>query len=252
MTQKQSGAYKEYLSTLNPVTKLMLFFMIIAGVVIIPLTDVLRLSITMLLLLFAGFYLSGKFKRILKSAVRFYPMVFFISIMTLFKTVETENPLINVWGLNIYKTSVMEFIGLNIKMVTMLIASMIFAFSTSIISLANSLKSVHFPEKIISIIFLANRFIVISGDEIRKLGKSFRSRHIVISKKDTFRYVKNLFITSFLKLFNRNERIYMALSSRGFKGHFTVNMGNTFSKDDLISVVVTFSCIILLINSGLL
>jgi cobalt/nickel transport system permease protein len=62
------------------------------------------------------------------------------------------------------------------------------------------------------------RFIFLIIDEVERLQIGYSSRYIYLPLRSRLKMLAGLIATLFIRTYERGERIYLAMESRGFKG----------------------------------
>lgn len=233
-----------FIEGLNPLVKLIVLIVLVAVLLFIPLSDwVKNYSILISVLLFIAF--SKNRKKIIKRSLLFSPMILVITFMTPFKG--DGGSWISFYGVSIYKTGMINFVSLIAKMFSILLFANLFALTTSILGLIGTLKSVRVPDKLLSILFLVNRFIALFQKDIFERGRALKSRQIKLPKLIFLKYLVNFLVTIFLDLFEKNERIFNSLYSRGFVGKITSRSELSWEAKDFISLMIFLMLVLIVV-----
>lgn len=137
----------------------------------------------------------------------------------------------NDLSINSYKL-IMLF-SLVSKTVLSYLFSLVLLFSTSFVSLMEAFEKLGVPRLFVMIANFAYRYQFIIVDETERLVRSRNSRlwqPRFITQARTVGYMVG---TLFLRSYERSERVYMAMSSRGFAGRFVANQEMRLKFGDL-------------------
>ncbi|MBU1099756.1 MAG: energy-coupling factor transporter transmembrane protein EcfT [Bacteroidetes bacterium] len=244
MSNKSRNENYGIVDGVHPLAKLIILFMLIGTVLFIPLNDCMK-NIFVLMGLFLFISLSKFRKKIIKKALLFSPMIFVITFLVPFKG--TGDSLVTILGFSVFKTGLFNFASLIAKMFSLLLFANFFAATTSILDLVSSLQSIKVPDKLLSILFLVNRFIAMFQKDVLERGRAFRSRQIKMPKLMFLKYIISFLATIFMDLFEKNERIFNSLYSRGFAGKITSKNQLMWARRDSINLMIflLFICLLL-------
>jgi len=211
-----SSRYYEHNSiihTLNPTLKLLnIIFFIIILVSIQHYTCFEFLLFTTIAILITNLA-KIPFEKILKEIIIFVPFLFFILLFALFK----EGDSFFKYGLiNITYTGIHTFFSLFIKSILSITMMLILIMTTPFIQILRSLKDLHVPDEIILIFFFLYRYSILFIKEINRLLNAMKIRSVDLSSLDLLKNFGSVIGVVFIRTFERAERIYQAMLSRGF------------------------------------
>lgn len=138
----------------------------------------------------------------------------------------------NDLSINSYKL-IMLF-SLVSKTVLSYLFSLVMLFSTSFVSLMEAFEKLGVPKLFVMIANFAYRYQFIIVDETERLARSRNSRlwqPRFITQAKTIGYMVG---TLFLRSYERSERVFMAMSSRGFTGKFVSHIEMKLKPADLV------------------
>jgi cobalt/nickel transport system permease protein len=136
----------------------------------------------------------------------------------------------NDLSLNAYKLSML--VSLVSKTVLSYLFSLVLLFTTNFASLMEAFGNLGIPKIFVMIANFAYRYQFIIVDEAERLARSRNSRlwqPRFITQAKTIGYMAG---TLFLRSYERSERVYMAMSSRGFTGKFVSHQEMKFKPAD--------------------
>jgi cobalt/nickel transport system permease protein len=148
--------------------------------------------------------------------------------------------LTSLFNISIYKTGVNEMTSILIKITLCVTLAIILTATTSNIEIIYGLQKLKVSPLLVSIFSFAIRYIDVFIDEVKRVRVSMRSRGY--SEKG-FRTLKPLAFASgalLIRGYERGERVYNSMISRGFKGTLELKE-REFKSSKLILLVSIFS-----------
>lgn len=179
---------------------------------------------------------------LLKRLALVYPMIFFISLFSLFKS--GDEVLFAFQSITIFKSGLHHFLILNSKLIMIFGILTIISLSTKFSDILLAIKFFKMPSLVISILYFTNRFIFILTDEARRKILAFKSRYIEINFLERIEIIIKLISSSTIKIFEKNEVVYSAMISRGFNGIIPEYKSLKWSSSDtsfLLLYIILFS-----------
>jgi cobalt/nickel transport system permease protein len=165
---------------------------------------------------------------VLKRAVLALPFV--LAALPVIFTLE-GNPLFTVplgpWTLTVYRTGLERFISIALKSWISVLAAIVLAASTPFPDLLMAMRAVRVPRLLVAIFGLMWRYLFVLADEVLRMlrARAARSGHsdqpdLKPGGKVTWRarVAGGMAGSLFLRAFERSDRIYMAMLSRGYDG----------------------------------
>lgn len=137
--------------------------------------------------------------------------------------------------------------GLVSKTILSYLFSIVLLFSTSFTRLMEAFEKLGVPKLFVMIANFAYRYQFVIVDETERLVRSRNSRlwqPRFITQTKTLGYMIG---TLFLRSYERSERVYMAMASRGFDGKFKSYEQMRFSVKDLIYSLACLSLIVIIL-----
>jgi len=210
-----------FIGKVDPRAKVILFLLYILVVLTIPTNDLLLLLIPGLilipLLVFSGF----PSLKIVKAIIKIYPMILIISFFQML-TMNSGGYLYSGVGFfNLNQESWLLIFGFQLKTVFILTAGLILISSTPMRLFLKSIEKLKMPGWIVTVIFFIYHFIYILLHELTRLQIAYQSRYIklpIIKRLSIQVKLMAMFLT---RVFERNDRLYNALVSRGFNGNIS-------------------------------
>ena len=236
---------KPFFFRINPLSKLVALILIIIADIIFIFTSPLKIIVVILVLLLTIQLSGNKFLHILKNSIRFYPMIFFLTMLLPFSG--SGEVIGQIFAQKIYRIGLEKFLYHNIFMIIVLIYSNLFITTTPIIEVIGWLGKLNVPKKLLSILFLVNRLLSVMKTDIIKKTNAFKSRHLKLSAKNTLNYSAKFLISLFEDFILKNEKIYFALAARNFRGEITVRSKlewNTYDYHFLLVLTIILAFLI--------
>jgi cobalt/nickel transport system permease protein len=119
-----------------------------------------------------------------------------------------------------------RFISILIKSWLSVQVAIVLAITTHFTSLLWAMQSLHVPRLLITIISFMYRYLFVLADEVYRMARARQSRSAVPNKSDKKKNnpVWQASVTGwmvgqlFLRSYERSERVYNAMASRGYRG----------------------------------
>ena len=233
---------KLFIGKVDPRAKIILFLMYISVVLLIPSYDLLPLLVLgftlVLLIIISG---SPGFK-IGKAIIKIYPMILIISFFQIL-TIKSGDYLHSGFGfLNITKDSWIGITGFQAKTVLILAAGLFLISSTPMKLFLKSMEKLKMPGWIVTVTFFIYHFVYILSHELTRLQIAYQSRYIKLSIIKKLSVQVKLMAMFLTRIFEKNDRLYNALISRGFNGiiSFEIPLSWKFSDTILVLTGITF------------
>ena len=230
---------------INPLAKFATLFLIVVADLIFIFSSPVKIIVVFFVLLQSVQLAGNKFKRIFKNTIRFYPMIFALTLLLPFSG---EGEIVgSIFSLNIYVDGLEKFLYHNLFMIILLLYSNLLVFTTPINEVINWLEKLKTPKKIITIMFLTGRFLSLMRIDIIKKANAFKSRYQTLSIKNKIIYSAKFLVSLIGNMLFQNEKIYFALASRNFKGEITVQSETKWQKYDFQFLIISITLLAFLI-----
>jgi cobalt/nickel transport system permease protein len=202
-----------FIGKVDPRAKIILLLSFISVVLIVPSYDLMPLLILglTLVLLISISGLPGI--KIVKSIIKIYPMILVMSIFQVL-TIKSGDYLYS--GVGFFDISEESWI----------------------------MKKLRAPGWLVAVAFFIYHFVFILSHELRRLQIAYQSRYIKLSIVKRLSVQAKLLAVFLTRLFERNDRLYNALISRGFNGIIPLEIPISWKYSDTILV---FSGIVFII-----
>ena len=210
-----------YLCKLDPRTKLLSGLLLILSGVLIPSGHFLEFT-----LIYAWVFLITLFSHqtlwfILKSILKIYPMIFFLTFLLPFNSINSGHNvdiLFSLKSIHIYYSGINNFIDLNLRSILIFSSSLIVITETPIRAILKTLTILHIPKWVEAIVIYMQRFIIIISIEFHRMHLAFAARSFNMSLFAKTKAVAKMSGIYFSRLIDRSERSHLAMISRGFYG----------------------------------
>ncbi|NOQ96651.1 MAG: cobalt ECF transporter T component CbiQ [Calditrichae bacterium] len=221
----------------DPRLKLAMMLSFIAAVVITSpdkkILFLLYTGIVLVLALMSQVPLVHLFGKLLKL----YPMIFFISVFVPFFPAQED--LSHSFGfITIYEKGFEKFLLINIKAVLAIFMSILITTTTDLMLLLKGMESLKIPKLAISIVSFMYRFIFLLIDEVERMIMAFQSRYFRLSLKNRINTFAKMIGVLFIRTYERGERIFLAMESRGFKGEVYTYTNLKWKKSDSFALTI--------------
>jgi len=169
--------------------------------------------------------------------VKLYPMIFFISVFVPFFPAQQD--VSHRFGfITIYEQGLEKFLLINIKAVLAIFMSLLITTTTDLMLLLKGMESLKIPKLVISIVSFMYRFIFLLIDEVERMILAYQSRYFKLSLKNRIKTFANMIGVLFIRTYERGERIYLAMESRGFKGEVHTYTDLNWKRSDSVALTV--------------
>lgn len=234
-----------FIGQIDPRAKIILFICFTSAVLILPASNLISLVVLgltlIVLILIAGLPVS----KIAKAILKVYPMILMISFFQ-FISLRTGNNLSFGAGLaDIHKETWIQIASFQFKTLLILTASLLFISSTPIRLLLSSIKRLKAPGWVVAMTFFVYHFVFILSHELTRLQIAYKSRYIRLPVMKQLTIRARLLAKFLTRIFERNDRLYHALISRGFNGVIPLHVQISWKNSDTMLVISGMTFLIL-------
>jgi len=137
---------------------------------------------------------------IFRRVMEILPFIIIVSVSTLFK-----------------KQGYILFLSCALKAILAIVLILIVSSTTKFSHLLGALKQLKVPQLFIHLLSFMYRYSFLLEDQFMRANRAYQSRNI--NNKNNFRKVKilsNILGTLFIRTYERAERVYLAMCSRGY------------------------------------
>lgn len=221
----------------DPRLKLFMMLFFIAAVVMTPLDKNILFFLYIGIVLILAFMSQVSLFHFLGKLLKLYPMIFLISMFVPFFPVG-EDISHRIGFLSIYENGVQKFLLINIKAVLALFMSILITTTTDMMLLLKGMEKFRVPKLAIAIISFMYRFIFLLIDEVERMMLAFQSRYFRLPVLERLAVFANMIAVLFIRTFERGERIYLAMESRGFRGEVYTLTELNWKKTDSTALLI--------------
>jgi len=240
----QHSGLNSLIHRLDPRTKIITIVIFIFAVITTPTLSVI--SFTGYAFLLMVIILISKIPPIFvfKRSLIVFPFVFMVAFFIPFFK---EGEVIRSYSLGVFDFTVtydglLIFWNVLIKSYLSVLCVIVFMASTRLPVFLKGLAALKIPQLFIMIISFMYRYIFVITDELMKMKQAKDSRTIKCSKLYNIKVLANMIVTLFIRSYERAERVYLAMCSRGFNGPAATLNNIKICKRDIYftSLMVTF------------
>lgn len=240
-----------YFHRLDARTKLIYTFIFILLVVMTPLDSWLLLGfytgITVVLIL------TSKLPPVyvIRRSLVVMPFVLLIAVFTpFFREGEVIGSVkIWIWNIGVTDTGVQVFLNVMAKAWLSILNLIWLTATTKITHILYALDRLHFPRVLVMILSFMYRYIFVIVDEVMRMKQARDGRNVGGNKLRNLRTIGNMIGMLFVRSYERSERVYNSMVSRGFEGQARVIDQLEFGRAD---VIFTMSFGVIVITAGII
>ncbi len=204
---------------LDPRTKLVATIAFILAVVVTPVTEwpafvgySLFISVLTLVSRLPLLY-------VLKRVLLIIPFVLLIGVFNIFRPGE---PLATLhlwhWQLSITHEGLLAFWNVSAKAIISSLALILLSSTTRFTNLLRGLQTLRMPKVLVMTLSFAYRYLFVLIDEAMRMWRARESRNFGGRWIWQIRTIGNMIGTLFIRSYERGERVYAAMLSRGYEG----------------------------------
>jgi len=239
------------LHRLDPRTKIIMALLFIVAVVVTPSFRWLALALyfgTVMALIIAS---RLPLLAVLKRSLVIMPFVLLVAIFIPFLKEGEVAGSYNIWFWQVSVTyDGLQILWSVVSKAWLSMLSLIWLTSTTkFASLLKGMERLHVPRVMVMILSFMYRYIFVLTDEVMRMKQARDSRNIGGSRFWQLKTVGNMIGTLFIRSYERAERVYAAMMSRGFDGESRTLDSLTFRRAD---ACVGVSVGLLLVLTGVL
>jgi len=203
---------------LDPRTKLITSLAFIVAVVLTPVSNWRVFAFYFCLI--AALLIISKLPPlyVLKRSLVIFPFVLLIAIfIPFFKSGEVAGSYnIWLWQVSVTYDGLLILANVVVKAWLSILSLILLSATTKFTELLKGLRQLGVPEVIVLILSFMYRYVFILVDEVMRMRRARDSRNFGGSRLHKLRTIGNMIGTLFIRSYERGERIYAAMLSRGF------------------------------------
>ncbi|MCX5776544.1 MAG: cobalt ECF transporter T component CbiQ [Candidatus Firestonebacteria bacterium] len=204
---------------LDPRVKTAAFFMYILFVVTTLPGEYLAYALFFLLMLFVIILSKVSLLYILKRSLAIIPFVLIISVFLPFSAPADR---LFAGHIKVNNRGLELFFNIVIKAWLSIIAVTIFSATTAFPAFLKGLNALHFPKIIVLMLSFMYRYSFVLLEEVTRINTARKSRSPVGNTVRQLKTVGNIIGLLFIRTYERGERIYQGMLSRGFNGEINI------------------------------
>jgi len=240
-----------FIHRLDPRTKLIASLAFIAAVVLTPASNwrvfVFYFCIISFLLILSK--LPPLY--VLKRSLVIFPFVLLIAVfIPFFKGGEIAGSYnIWLWQVSVTYNGLFILANVMVKAWLCILALILLSSTTKLAELLKGLRRLGVPQVMILILSFMYRYIFVLADEVMRMQQARDSRNFGDSRLHQLKTIGNMVGTLFIRSYERGERIYAAMLSRGFDGQIRTLQNLRFRPVDayfsaIFCLMLIFPCVV--------
>jgi cobalt/nickel transport system permease protein len=242
-----------FIHRLDPRTKLIASLVFILAVVITPAGawQLFAAYFGVAVVMFALSKLPPLY--VLKRSLVIFPFVLLIAVfIPFFKEGDVAGSYnIWLWQISVTYTGLLVLANVVVKAWLSILALILLSSTTKLDDLLNGLNQLGVPRVMILIVSFMYRYIFVVADEVMRIKQAHDSRNFGGSWLHHMKTIGNMLGTLFIRSYERAERVYAAMLSRGFEGQIRKTHQLKFRQADayfgaVFSMILVLSYVILL------
>ena len=209
---------------LDPRTKLICSLAFVLAVVLTP-AGTWNVFVVYLLILMGLIWLSRlPIKYVLKRSLVIFPFVVMIAIFVpFFKQGQVAASYdIGAWHIAITYEGLAVLINVIVKSWLCILCLIILSSSTKFEELMHGMYRLKVPQVFVQITSFMYRYMFVLADQAMRMQMARDSRNFGLNRRNIFKTMGNMIGMLFIRSYERAERIYAAMLSRGYNGEIIV------------------------------
>ncbi|HEX75137.1 MAG TPA: cobalt ECF transporter T component CbiQ [Dehalococcoidia bacterium] len=184
---------------------------------------------------------------VLKRSLVIFPFVLMIAIfIPFFKQGEVAGSYnIWLWQVSVTYSGLLILANVVVKAWLCILSLILLSSATKLADLLKGLKQLGVPRVIILILSFMYRYVFVLVDEVMRMRQARDSRNFGGNRLYQLRTIGNMVGTLFIRSYERGERVYVAMLSRGFDGEVRTLHKLSFRQVD--AYFSTTFCLILIL-----
>jgi len=149
-----------------------------------------------------------------------------------------------------------EFATIALKSWISVQAALLLSFTTPFADLVEGLRRLRLPRIMVAIIGFMYRYLAVLTDEATRLNRARASRSAVVAGRGgrsaawRARVVGGMVGSLFIRSYERSERVYAAMQSRGFEGEFRTLGGRELTGPEWAALLAAVAALALFVVAG--
>jgi len=220
----QYSGLDSFVHRLDPRTKLICSLAFVLAVVLTP-AGTWNVFVVYLLILLGLIWLSRlPIKYVLKRSLVIFPFVVMIAIFVpFFKQGQVAASYdIGAWHIAITYEGLAVLINVIVKSWLCILCLIILSSSTKFEELMHGMYRLKVPQVFVQITSFMYRYMFVLADQAMRMQMARDSRNFGLNRRNIFKTMGNMIGMLFIRSYERAERIYAAMLSRGYNGEIIV------------------------------
>ncbi len=226
--------------------KIIVFTLLLLAIVTTPGQDLIRFLLFGTVIMLIIFLSRLPLIYVLKRSLIVIPFVLLIAFFIIFfngtEVVSSFN--IGRFKINVYREGLLVFQNVLCKSWLSVLCLLILAESTEFNYLLKGLEKLRFPRIMILVISFFYRYVFILIDQLDRMRHAVESRGFKAKLARRIKILGSMIGWLFISTYDRAERVYMAMLSRGFTGHIHSFRKFKIGQTDIIFSLVLLSLIL--------
>ncbi len=209
-----------FIHRLDPRTKLIATLLFILVVISTPVVQWQTFTLYVLLIALLIFLAKLPFPYVFKRSLVIIPFVLLIAVSIPFLKPGEVVGSYNLWRWQVSVTydGLYVFLNVLVKAWLSILSLIVLTSTTKLADLLKGLEHLRVPRVMIMILSFMYRYIFVLEDEVMRMRQARDARNFGGSRLWHIRTLGNMIGTLFIRSYERGERIYAAMLSRGYNG----------------------------------
>ncbi|MDT8324421.1 MAG: energy-coupling factor transporter transmembrane component T [Bacteroidota bacterium] len=164
---------------------------------------------------------AGQGKALLRRLRLLLPMLLFFTAFVAFRAA-SGTELLSFAGLTLTRGGLSTAAELVLRLTLLAAASLLFSLRVPQQQFVAALAALRLPSRVTAVLWLAERMLVLLGEDIRRMLECLRARSGTLSRSARIRAAARIGGTFLLRAVGRSERLADAMSARAFTGRIPV------------------------------
>lgn len=170
---------------------------------------------------------------VFKRALLILPFILLIGVFNIFKSGESVASFhVWHWQLSITSEGLLVFWDVFIKASLSILSLILLSSTTKFAHLLKGLEQLRMPRIMVMILSFMYRYIFVIIDEVMRMKRARDSRNFGGKRIWQIKTIGNMVGTLFLRSYERGERVYQSMVSRGYEGQIRTLDSLSFSQRD--------------------
>jgi cobalt/nickel transport system permease protein len=241
------NANSGYLVSVDPRAKTILMIVLIGLILSLEIQNIPEVSLTLLFICILIIFSGKTVTRYTRMLVKLLPMIILVCIVLPFRSFTVPDHIVwKIFGLPIFNSGLLRFMELITKFIFIISGSMVFLATTTIQEFMRSLESLHLPVWLGAIFYYLSYFIFLLKEELFRQYLAYKTRYIRLSILKKLLVISRMTAVYFIRIIERNERVTLAMISRGFTGKVYNHKTLNWTRNDSLFLLVSVFFIVLI------